>query len=108
MANQKPVEMRRTIHYTELPKAQPDDPLYQESETYRQELPRLLAEGLEGKTVLIKGNQIIGIFDTEIEARRLAYQTYPGQDFLAQDICEWHPVIFESWRFWPCHTSPTQ
>ena len=38
---------RPTIHYTELPEDTPDSPLYQEWNTYRREVGRLLAEGHE-------------------------------------------------------------
>jgi hypothetical protein len=34
-----------TVHYTELPAAQPNSQLYQEWECYRREVGRLLAEG---------------------------------------------------------------
>ena len=43
-----------TIHYTELPAAQPDSQLYHEWNFYRREAGRLLAEGHEGHWVLIK------------------------------------------------------
>src|SRR5438270_8236566 len=45
----KGLEGWRTIHYTEMPGAQPNSPLYQEDQTFRRELPRLLAEGQVGK-----------------------------------------------------------
>src|SRR5207247_2194922 len=52
----------RTIPYTELPPAQPGNPLATEWELFRREVGRLLAEGHEGKTVLIKDDNIIGIY----------------------------------------------
>src|SRR5437868_3856214 len=44
-----------TIPCTELPEAKPDSPLYHEWNYYRREVGRLLAEGQEGRFVLIKG-----------------------------------------------------
>jgi hypothetical protein len=42
-----------TIHYTQMQDLPPDSSLFHELKTYRRELPRLLAEGLEGHYVLI-------------------------------------------------------
>jgi hypothetical protein len=60
----------RTVHYTELPDLPPDDVLAREWQTYKREMPRLLAEGQEGRFVLIKGDEVIGIWDTWQEAAR--------------------------------------
>src|SRR5258705_169396 len=53
-----------TIPYTELAAAEPGSPLAVEWEFYRREVGRLLAEGNEGRFVLIKGEAVIGLFDT--------------------------------------------
>jgi len=50
-----------TIHYTELP-ADTSSPIAAEWNFYRQEAGRLLAEGHEGRWVLIKAERIIGIW----------------------------------------------
>src|SRR5436190_17712346 len=50
------------IHYTQLAPAAPDSPLAAEWEVYRREVGRLIEEGQEGKWVLIKGEEIIGLF----------------------------------------------
>src|SRR5262249_47221200 len=55
---------KRCIRYTELPDVTPGSVLADEWNTFRSELPRLLAEGHEGKFALIKGKQIVGTFDT--------------------------------------------
>ena len=57
-----------TIHYTELPPMPLDEPQGVECEFYRREVGRLLAEGHEGRWVFIKGEEIIGIYDTREEA----------------------------------------
>ena len=44
--------------------APPDSPLATEWNFYRRQVGRLLAEGNQGKWVLIKGERIIGIWDT--------------------------------------------
>ena len=56
-----------TIPYAELPAPQADGPNALEWNFYRREVGRLLAEGQEGKFILIKGEDIIGIWDTQEE-----------------------------------------
>jgi len=102
------LESRPKVHYTKAATFPSDSPLDQESQTYRRELPRLLAEGREGQVVLIKGDEIIEFFADEDEALRVGYQKYLMQSFLVQRIREWEPIIFQAWRFWPCRTSPSR
>jgi hypothetical protein len=64
-------------------------PIMQEIITYRRELPRLLAEGHEGRVVLIKGDQVLSIWDTLDDAYQAARERFPlGQAFLTQPIDE--------------------
>jgi hypothetical protein len=65
-----------TIHYTELAPACPDEPLAVEWNFYRREVGRLLKQGHEGRWVLIKGEEIIGIYDDR-EAMAEVYKRYP-------------------------------
>jgi hypothetical protein len=75
-----------TIPYTELPAPGPDDPLAQEWNTYRREAAHLLAAGHEGRHVLIKGEQIIGIWDKHEEALAAGYRQFLGESFLVHHI----------------------
>jgi hypothetical protein len=86
-----------TIHYTQLPDKLPGEPLFYEWNTYRRELPRLLAEGHEGKYVLIKGQAILDIFATFNEVLDEGEERFPDEDFLAQKILEWQPVLRVRW-----------
>ncbi len=55
--------------------------------TYRRELPRLIAEGNEGRFVLIKGNQVLGIWDSDEDAYHAGLERFGlGAVFLAQPI----------------------
>ena len=63
-----PPRERPMLHYTELAVAPPDSPIATEWDFYRRQVGRLLAEGHEGKWVLIKGEQLVGIWDTLEEA----------------------------------------
>jgi hypothetical protein len=83
---------RQTIHYTQLPDMTPDRALYHEYNLFRRELPRLLAEGHEGKFILIKGSVLLGPYATREEAKQVAYEKYPLQDFMVQQVLEYQPV----------------
>jgi len=82
-----------TVHFTELPKATPDSPLHQEWNTYRREVARLLAEGAEGRHILIKGDQIIGLWITHDAAMTAGYQQFPDQPFLVHQVEERERVL---------------
>lgn len=87
-----PVE-RPTIHYTELPENTSNRPIAKEWNFYRREVGRLLAEGHEGKWVLIKGEEIVGIWDTEEEADRVRLQKFLMQDVLIHQVLSREPVL---------------
>ena len=81
------------ISYTELPQANPDSSLYVEWNLYRREVGRLLAEGNADRHVLIKGEQIIGVWNTHDEAMEAAYRQFLGQAFLVHQIQERERVL---------------
>jgi hypothetical protein len=91
-----------TIHHTELPGARPDSPLFQEWTFYRREVGRLLAAGQAGRWLLIKGEEIIGIWDTHDEARAVALQKYLMQPCLIHQILERERVLRGPTRFFRC------
>jgi hypothetical protein len=86
------------IHYTELPPSPPGTERL-EWETYRREVGRLLAEGHEGKHVLIKHDAIIGIYDTDDEAMTEGYQRYSNEGFLVHQIQTWERV-YRTRNYW--------
>src|SRR5262245_29603007 len=98
------VEKRKGyLHYTELPPGRPGLVLYEEWETYRREVGRLLAEGHEGRHILIKGTGIIGIWDTYREAMEEGYKRYLMQPFFVHEIltCE---RLLKTRFYFPCPT----
>jgi hypothetical protein len=101
-AEPQPPDGPRTIPYTELPDGKPDSPINQEWNFYRREAGRLLAEGQEGRWLLIKGENIIGIWDTREEASEVARREYLMQPCLIQQIRSREPVLRLSTRFWLC------
>ena len=65
----------------------PLDDLGEEAKTYQDHKAELVAKN-EGKYVLIKGDEIIGIFDTHEEALTRGYQDFLGEPFFAHKITE--------------------
>jgi hypothetical protein len=94
----------RTVPYTEIKDLPPDCPIYCESQTYRREMPRWLAEGQEGKFVLIKGDEVIGLFEKQEDALAVGRQKYLFEPFLVQQIRSREPVIRLPWLYWSCRT----
>jgi hypothetical protein len=98
---------RPVIHYTELPECGPESQIATESNFYRREVGRLLAEGHAGRWVLIKGEQVVGIWDTRAEAFAAADERFPLQPVLVRQVLEWEPLIRLPSRFSRCHKSPS-
>ena len=88
-----------TVHYTELKPAKADSPNFLAWETYRREVGRFLAEGKEGQHVLIKGEEIVGFWDTHVGALAAGYERFRGQAFLVHEIQERERVLWIGWRY---------
>ena len=58
--------------------------LEQEIETYKEQLPSLLSE--EGKFALIRGKELVGLFDTYSDALSAGYERFGTQPFLVKQI----------------------
>jgi hypothetical protein len=67
--------------------------LCEEWEVYRREVGRLIAEGHEGRWVLIKENNLIGVFDTREEARAESLKRYLLQQSLTKQVLANEPVF---------------
>jgi hypothetical protein len=96
---------RRTIHWTELPEDTSGGPLATEANFYRREVGRLLAEGHEGKWVLVKGEEIVGIWDTRQEAFAAASERFFRQAVHVRQILEWEPLLRPPLRWYLWHNS---
>jgi hypothetical protein len=83
----------RTIHFTQLQPVMPGSPLAEEWETYRREVGRLLAEGHEGRFVLIKGVQPIGIWNSRQEALTEGMKRFLNEPFLLKQILTNEPML---------------
>lgn len=82
-----------TIHWSALPEDTRGDDHARDWNFYRREVGRLLTEGHEGKWVLIKGEQIIGMWGTSDEAFAAGYQRYLMQQFLVHQIQTREPLL---------------
>jgi hypothetical protein len=60
--------------------------LQQELVTYRRELPRLLSEGQEGRAALVRGDQIVSVWDTFQDAFQAGRTQFDLEPFLAQPV----------------------
>ncbi len=94
-----------TIHYTELTPSEPDARLATEYNVYVREVGRLLAEGHKGKHVLIKGDEIVGIYPTHDEAMDEGYRRFQLSGFMVHPIQTWErvyrvPLLF----YYKCRT----
>jgi hypothetical protein len=88
---------RPTIHYTQLPDMKEGSVLLPEWNFYRREVARLLAEGYAGKFIVVKGETIIGPYETYDEASLAAHTRYPLQPFMIQEVLEYSPVYRVPW-----------
>ena len=61
-----------------------EEKLHLERETYKKELPRLMADA--GKFVVIQGTTIMGIFGTYEDALNAAYKEFVDKPFLVKQI----------------------
>jgi hypothetical protein len=83
-------------HHRQLPRPQdlpdwPEDhPLAQEWKTYKREIVRLLELGMQGRYAVIKGAQIVTIWDTEADAIQGGRLQFGLEPFLLQEI---QPVL---------------
>jgi hypothetical protein len=95
-----------TIHFSELLPAIAGSPIAQEWEFFRRDVGRLIAEGHEGKWVLIKGEQIIGFFEAQREALDEGYKRFLRTGFVVNQIRTRYPVLRAPLRGWFRLASP--
>lgn len=87
-----PADWASGIHYTELQPLEPGQPLSEEWNAYCREISRLLAEGQEGRHVLIKGDEV-SVFDTSEAAFGEGLKRYLGQSFFIHQIRTEEPCL---------------
>src|SRR4051794_34410501 len=84
-----------------LPAMAPGSPIEVEWNFYCREVLRLLAEGHEGRWVLIKGEEIIGIFVDRTAAVEAGYARFGVVPLLVQQVVRQHRII-RAGDWWGC------
>jgi hypothetical protein len=80
-----------------LAPAKPGMALEREWNFYRTQRDRLIAEGHENRHVLIKGEEILGIFDTRDEAREAGFDRLGHTDMLIHQVVRKERFIRTKW-----------
>jgi hypothetical protein len=88
-----PVQEQAGIHHTQLPEDASDRPLACEWNVYRREIGRLLAEGHEGRYVLIKGETVLGLFETWDLARTAGLERFLREPFFVHPVSATEPHL---------------
>ena len=84
---------RAAVVHADLPEAPPGSPLSLEWNTYRREAGRLLADGHAGRFVLIKGEEVLGVFDTADEAGQTGRTRFLLEPFLVRPVRDRDPWV---------------
>lgn len=77
--------------------------LERELETFRRELPRLLAEGGQGAFALIAGDSVDSTWPSREEALQAGYDRFGLGPFLVKEVTEHERPIYFSRNVKPCH-----
>ena len=102
-ASSRPPE-RATIPFTQLPDGPPGSPITTEWNFYRRIIAGLLAAGHEGKWLLIKNEELVGIWDTEAEANAVRLERYLRQPVLMKQILAQEPILRIGYSRLPPHS----
>ena len=95
-------EVEATWPCEKLPEFAGHDVLRQEWSTYRREVARLVAEGHEGKAVMIKGDAVLGVFETWQAARAAGVRRFLREPFLVKVVHAAEPLLRVRGLSMPC------
>ena len=96
-----------TVHFTELPSLPPGNTFFHEWQTYRREVGKLIADGLEGKWVVIKDGTIQGVFEGWKLGYLFGLERNKQQTFLLHQILADEPIHgLNDYRRWQTSPSP--
>jgi hypothetical protein len=79
------------LHFTQVSLDDSNEPLAREWNVYCREIGRLLAERHHGRFVLIKGKDIVGIFENWATARQAGLKRFHRQPFFDHAIRDVEP-----------------
>jgi hypothetical protein len=78
--------------------------LEREIETFRRELPRLLAEGKENKFAVVRGDQVAGTYDTYEQAVAAGYDQFNLDPFMVKKVEKVETIKVFTKNIRPCPT----
>jgi hypothetical protein len=81
------------IHFSDLPLDDTNGSIAREWNFYCREVGRLLAKGQQDKWVLIKSEEIVGVWDTEEEADAVRLRLFRMQPVLLKQIRALEPIV---------------
>ena len=82
----------------------PSDGLEREHATYLREKSKLLADGKEGRWVLIHGDTVDGDWPSFTDALGAGYDRYWPALFMVRQVCEQEPVVSLPASLWNVKT----
>jgi hypothetical protein len=93
-----------TVHCTELPPDTFGGVLAREWNFYIRSVAQLVAAGHEGRWVLIHGEAIVGLWNSEEEANGFRLHKFAMQPVLMKQICLREPVLRGGGHDGRCHS----
>lgn len=100
----QPLPERPTIHWTEFREDTSGGELATEWNFYLKRVGQLLAEGHENRWVLIVGEEIIGIYDTDKEGHQVRAERFLRRPVLLHQVLEREPILRGPLYFRLCHS----
>ena len=70
----------------EVPDIPQREPFAEEWRAFKREAPRLVSEGKAGKFAVLKGDDLVGVWDTLSDADLAGRRQFGGAPFLVQEI----------------------
>ena len=65
-----------------------------EMAAYQRELPRLLAEGEQGRHALIQGDEVISVWDTRRDALQVGHERFGLEPFMVKEVQQFErPIV---------------
>jgi hypothetical protein len=88
-------ELVRAVHQAALlgavmidqvPDVPDSEPLAREWKTFKREVGRLVAEGHAGRFAIVKGDQVVSVWDTPRDAEQGGRERFGQESFLVQEV----------------------
>jgi hypothetical protein len=88
----------------QVPEPPPGDPFAAEWRTFKREVYRLMCSGNKGRFALIKGDQLVSVWDTLTDATQAGRERFGKEPFLVQEI-QLYVKVLRSGYFRLCQTN---